>query len=161
MGWRFIPRDMLRHNDFSPLLRSLPSERLEQIKGIERCLIEENDKLNFGPAALMCSGILGSFSLRLSTNAFASFAAVDLYASRSLHNFAGFNSSDGTLGQVFGMFTPKMGSRSYSTLLSAPEMAASTMARVYFSLILGTSPALPPHHPVFTRKTWAPVSSNL
>ncbi len=54
MGRRFISRDMLRHNDFLPILRSLPGERLEQINEMVNRLIEENPqqrvKLSAGPA---------------------------------------------------------------------------------------------------------------
>ena len=54
MGWRFIPRDMLRHNDFSPILRSLPGDRLEEIHAVVHRLIEENPRqrvnLSAGPA---------------------------------------------------------------------------------------------------------------
>ena len=54
MGWRFTHRDMLLHNDFSPVLRTLPNERLEQICEIIKQLIEENPRqrvnLSVGPA---------------------------------------------------------------------------------------------------------------
>lgn len=54
MSWRFIPHDMLRHNDFRPILRSLPNERMEQISETVKRLIEENPQqrvnLSVGPA---------------------------------------------------------------------------------------------------------------
>ncbi|MBR1709692.1 MAG: L-2-amino-thiazoline-4-carboxylic acid hydrolase [Clostridia bacterium] len=54
MGWRFIARDMLRHNDFLPLLRSLPKERLDEIHTVVHLLIEkypqQRTDLTAGPA---------------------------------------------------------------------------------------------------------------
>ncbi|MCR5775292.1 MAG: L-2-amino-thiazoline-4-carboxylic acid hydrolase [Lachnospiraceae bacterium] len=54
MGWRFIPRDMLRHNDFLPILRSLPGDRLDKISETVQRLIEEHPdqrvNLSAGPA---------------------------------------------------------------------------------------------------------------
>ena len=51
---RFIPRDMLRHNDFTPILRTLPGDRLKRIDESVRRLIEENPgqraNLSAGPA---------------------------------------------------------------------------------------------------------------
>ena len=72
----------------------------------------------------------------------------------------GFSISLGTPGQVFGMYTLKMGSSVYSTRSSSPLSAADTIALVYESFILGTSPAEPPHQPVLTRNTFAPLSSS-
>lgn len=54
MGWRFVSGDMLRHNDFRPILRSLPDERLERVDETVRRLIGENPgqraDLSAGPA---------------------------------------------------------------------------------------------------------------
>lgn len=54
MGRRFISRDMLRHNDFTPILRTLPGDRLKRIDESVRRLIEENPgqraNLSAGPA---------------------------------------------------------------------------------------------------------------
>ena len=54
MSRRFIPTDMLRHNDFVSILRSLPAERVAQMGEIIGRLIEENPRqrvsLRVGPA---------------------------------------------------------------------------------------------------------------
>src|SRR5262252_4335326 len=60
------------------------------------------------------------------------------------------SSSDGTPGQPAGTRTRNTGCGVNCTPSKAPEMAAFSIARVYFSFIRSPTPNGPPTHPVFT-----------